>query len=159
MSINQSFSTLRTSDENVGDISAVLLRILRVLHRWKRRLRSPTFADRGQPFSTFTPFLRLKSVIIERKNSLWRKLSPPGKFYATPKECTIISCLQMTDTGAVSGFLPGGGRDIFRGWRKSSRGWRKKFSGTSFPSAFFCFPTHYITKLRPLFFLNFRLML
>ena len=27
-------------------------------------------------------------------------------------------------TGAVSGFLPGGGRDIFRGWRKSPRGWR-----------------------------------
>ena len=46
-------------------------------------------------------------------------------------------------SGAVSGFLPGGGRDIFRGWRKSPRGWRKKFSGTSFPSAFFCFPTHY----------------
>ena len=25
-------------------------------------------------------------------------------------------------TGAVSGFLPGGGRDIFKGWRKSPRG-------------------------------------
>ena len=39
--------------------------------------------------------------------------------------------------GAVSGFLPGGGRDIFRGWGKSPSGWRKKFSGTSFTSAFF----------------------
>ena len=56
-------------------------------------------------------------------------------------------------SGAVSGFHPGGGRDIFRGWRKSPRGWRKKCSGTSFPSAFFCFPTHYITNLRPLFYI------
>ena len=35
-------------------------------------------------------------------------------------------------SGAVSGFLPGGGRDIFRGWWNNLR-------ATSFPSVFFAF--------------------
>ena len=61
------------------------------------------------------------------------------------KRGMIFGWKETMESGAVSGLLPGGGRDIFRGWRK-------KFSGTSLPSAFFCFPTHYITNSRPLFF-------
>ena len=43
--------------------------------------------------------------------------------------------------GAFSGFLPGGGRVILRGWRKSPRGWRKKCALP--PSAFDILDTCY----------------
>ena len=44
----------------------------------------------------------------------------------------------------------GGGRYIFRGWRKSPRGWRNKLRATSFASGFVAF-LHNITFLRPIF--------
>ena len=47
--------------------------------------------------------------------------------------------------GAVSGFLLGGGENL-------PGGGGKNLAAPPSPQRFFCFPTHYINNLRPLFF-------
>ena len=50
--------------------------------------------------------------------------------------------MRQSKPGAVSGFLPGGGRDIFRGWRKSSRGKKKNCANL------YCSGTMHIAQIR-----------
>ena len=59
--------------------------------------------------------------------------------------------------GAVSGFLPGGGRDIFTGWRNLPGGGEKNVAAPPSPQRFLLSYTLYY-KFTPTF-LHFRLML
>ena len=56
---------------------------------------------------------------------IWTKYP---RYWKIRKKCTVVgvTCKKNHSfPGAFSGFLPGGGRVIFRGWPKSPRGWRK----------------------------------
>ena len=62
---------------------------------------------------------------------MWHKILHWCTFYLD----RFRACLLFW-TGAVLGFLSGGGRDIFRGWRKSPMGWRKNCALSPFSQHF-----------------------